>query len=110
LLSSLKLALISAIPIEILNFWVVGYPANPSSASAVSRHPAIALQWYLFHLAGIIASDRFLFLREHPRLDSLVLFIMGYAGTAVFLALVVWLVHLALLALHKLSSPLGHAH
>lgn len=110
MLSSLKLALISAIPIEILNFWVVGYPANPSSVSSASQHPAIALQWYLLHLAGIIASDRSLFLREHPRLDSLVLLLAGYVGTAIFLALAIWVVQLALMALQKLSSPVRHAH
>lgn len=110
MIPSVKFALISAIPVEILNFWVVGYPADPGSVSAVSQYPAIALQWYLFHLAGIIASDRFLFLRQHNRIDSLVLLIAGYIATAAFLALVIWLVHLALLALHKLSSPLRHAH
>jgi hypothetical protein len=108
--SRLKLALIAAVPIEIINFFIVGYPADPRAVSSASQYPAVALQWYLLHLPGIIASDRSLFLRQHGRLDSLVLFLAGYIGTAIFLALFLWLIHLAISALHKLSSPLKHAH
>lgn len=110
MLSLLKLASISAIPVELINFFVVGYPADPRSVSTASQFPAVALQWYLFHLPGIIASDRSVFLREHGRLDSLILFITGYIGTTVFLALALWIVRLALIALRKLSSPVRHAH
>lgn len=108
--SALKIALISAAPLELINFFVVGYPADPRSVSSASQYPVVALQWYVFHLPGIIASDRFVFLREHGRLDSLVLFLAGYLGTAIFLASIIWLVHLAHTALRKLSSPLRHAH
>ena len=110
MLSTLKLALISAIPIEFINFFVVGYPANPSSVSSASQYPAVALQWYLLHLPGIIASDRSLYLRQHSRLDSVVLFLAGLVCTTLFLAFVFWLFRLATTALHKLSSPLRHAH
>jgi len=110
MLSSPKLALVAAIPVEIINFFVVGYPANPHPLSTASQYPAVALQWYVFHLPGIIASDRILFLRVHARLDALVLFLAGFIGTTIFLALVLWLVHLAIVALRKLSSPLRHAH
>lgn len=108
--SSLKLAFVAAIPVEIINFFVVGYPADPHPLSTASQYPAVALQWYLFHLPGIIASDRLLFLRVHARLDSLVLFLAGFLATTIFLTLVLWLVRLAILALRKLSSPLRHAH
>lgn len=110
MLSTPRLALIASIPIELLNFFVVGYPAAPRSISTASQYPAIALQWYVFHLPGIIASDRSIFLREHARLDSLVLFIAGLVCTALFLAFFVWLFKLATTALRKLSSPLKHAH
>lgn len=110
MLSSLKFAFIAAIPIEIINFFVVGYPADPRSVSTASQYPAVALQWYLFHLPGIIASDRILFLRVHARLDALVLFLAGLIATTIFLALVLWLVHLAIAALRRLSSPLWPAH
>ena len=110
MLSRVKLAFMAALPVEFLNFFLVGYPASPSSVSSASHVPAIALQWYLFHLPGLIASDRSLFLRQHARLDALVLFAAGYIGTALFLALVLWLGHLVGTALHKLSSPLKHAH
>jgi len=110
MLSILKAAFISAVPLEVINFFVVGYPADPRSVSSASQYPAVALQWYVFHLPGIIASDRSAFLREHNRLDSVVLFAAGYIGTTIFLALVLWIVRLALAGLHKLSSPLKHAH
>lgn len=110
MLSTPKLALIAAIPIEVINFFVVGYPADPRSVSTASQYPAVALQWYLFHLPGIIASDRSVFLRQHGRLDSLVLFIAGLVCTAIFLALILWLFRLATNALRKLSSPMRHAH
>lgn len=110
LLSIRKLALIAAIPLELINFFVVGYPANPGSVSTASRYPAVALQWYVFHLPGIIASDRSIYLREHSRLDSVVLFIAGFICTAIFLAIVLWLFKLAITTLRKLSSPLKHAH
>lgn len=108
--STLRAALLSAFPIEVLNFFVVGYPANPESVSSASQYPAVALQWYVFHLPGIVASDRSLFLREHERLDSVVLFLAGYVGTTIFLALIIWLIHLVFAVLRKLSSPLRHAH
>ena len=96
MLSTPRLALIAAIPIELINFFVVGYPANPSSVSTASRYPAVALQWYVFHLPGIIASDRSIFLRQHARLDLVVLFLAGLVCTAVFLAPIFWVFRLAL--------------
>lgn len=110
MLSTQKIVLLSAVPLEIINFFVVGYPAGSQSVSAANQYPAVALQWYVLHLAGIVASDRSVFLRRHDRLDSLVLFLAGYVGTAVLLALAVWFVRLVLTALHKLSSPMRHAH
>lgn len=110
MISTLKVALVFAAPMELVNFFVVGYPANPESVSNASQYPAVALQWYIFHLPGIVASDRSVFLREHGRLDSVVLFLAGYIGAAVFVAVIIWLAHLAHRAFHKLSSPLKHAH
>lgn len=110
MLSHTKLALVAAIPIELINFFVIGYPAAPRSVSSASQYPAVALQWYVFHLPGIIASDRSFFLREHARLDGLVLFLTGYIATAIFVGLVLWIVRLAQVGVHKLSSPMRHAH
>ncbi|HEY2470747.1 MAG TPA: hypothetical protein VGI45_23340 [Terracidiphilus sp.] len=110
MLSPLKPALIAAIPLELINFFVVGYPADPRPISTASQYPAVALQWYVFHLPGIVASDRSIYLREHGRLDSAVLFLAGFVCTAIFLTLILWLFKLAANALRKLSSPLRHAH
>jgi hypothetical protein len=110
MLSTPRFALLAAIPIEFINFFVVGYPANPSSVSNASQIPAVALQWYVLHLPGIIASDRSLYLRQHGRLDSVVLFLVGLLCTATFCMLLIWLFRLAARTLRKLSSPMRHAH
>ena len=105
----LKLALLVALPLEIINFWVVGYPAATHSISRLSQNPAIALQWYLLHLPGIIAIDRSIYLREHAFLDSVVLFIAGFIMTSVLLLALLWLTGLARRLLRKLSSPMKQA-
>jgi hypothetical protein len=108
--SIIKAALLAALPIEMVNFWVVGYPAGSTGLSSVSRSAALALQWYLFHLPGIFASDHSVYLRAHSRLESVVLFLAGFIDTALLLAAILWAARLALVTLRKLSSPMKHAH
>jgi hypothetical protein len=93
-----------------VNFWVIGYPAGASGLTSASQNAAVALQWYLLHLPGIIASDRSTFLRTHPVACSLVLFIAGFIDTSILLAAAIWATRLALRTLSKLSSPMKHAH
>lgn len=104
-----KAALLVALPIEIVNFWIIGYPAGASGLSSASQSAALALQWDLLHLPGIIASDRSIFLRTHPAACSLVLFVAGYLDTVILLAAILWAARLALHTLRKLSSPMKHA-
>ncbi|MGA8741065.1 MAG: hypothetical protein WB561_07760 [Terracidiphilus sp.] len=108
--STLKVALFAALPIEIVNFWVVGYPAGASGLTSASQSAAVALQWYLLHLPGVIASDRITLLREHAFACSFVLFIVGYIDTVILLVAIIWSIRLARRTLRKLSSPLKHAH
>jgi hypothetical protein len=108
--SNLKAALLAAIPLEIVNFWVVGYPAGTSGLSSSSQSAALALQWYVLHLPGIIASDRSIFLRAHPISCSLLLLLAGYIDTVIVLYAIFWAARLALRSLGKLSSPMKHAH
>jgi hypothetical protein len=108
--STLKAALLAALPIEIVNFWVVGYPADTHTVSAASHYASVALQWYLVHLPGIIASDRILLLREHSVVCSFVLLVVGYVDTTIVLIAILWAARLALNTLRKLSSPMKHAH
>ncbi len=108
--STLKAALIAALPIEIINFWVVGYPAGSNGLTPASQSAGVALQWYLLHLPGVIASDRIAPLREHAFACSLVLFIVGYIDTVILLVAIIWSMRLARRTLRKLSSPLKHAH
>ena len=108
--SNLKTALLAALPLEIVNFWIIGYPSGANSLSSASQSAALALQWYLLHLPGIIATDRSVFLRAHPVASSLVLLAAGYLDTVILLAAILWAARLALHTLRKLSSPMKHAH
>ncbi len=108
--SALKVALLAALPIEIVNFWVVGYPAGANGLTSASQSAAVALQWYLLHLPGVIACDRIAFLRENSFACSFMLFVTGYVDTVLLLVAIIWSVRLARRTLRKLSSPLKHAH
>jgi hypothetical protein len=101
----LKHALFAAIPLEAINFWIIGYPAGTHSISRASQNAAVALQWYLLHLPGIIATDRSIYLQHHAILSSTVLFLAGLIDTALLVLLLLWLTGLAHRALRKLSSP-----
>jgi hypothetical protein len=105
-----RLPLLLALPVEAVNFWVIGYPADRHTLSATSQNAAIALQWYVIHLPGIILSDHSQFLRSHEHLCALMFLLIGFVNTAILLAVLIFAVRLALHALHKLSSPLRHAH
>lgn len=106
----LKLAMFFALPTEAVNFWIIGYPSEEHTMSAFSHSAAVELEWYLLHLPGIILSDHSRFLRLHTAPCSLVFLVIGYIDTAILLVAVIGLVRLALHTLHKLSSPLRHAH
>jgi hypothetical protein len=104
----LKHAFLAALVIEAVNFWIIGYPAATHSLTRADQNAAVALQWYVLHLPGIIAVDRSNYLRLHPFMSSLVLFFAGLIVTALLLLLILWLAGLARLALRKLSSPMKH--
>ena len=92
--------------LEAVNFWIIGYPAALHPLSRVGQIPAVALQWYLAHLPGIYIGDHSVYIRQHPHLQSLVLFLSGFLDTALLLLLAFWLAALARLTLRKLSSPM----
>lgn len=77
--------------------------------SEISHHPAVAIQWYLLHLPGIVASDHSIFLREHAALDSVMFFIAGYIVTAILIYAILWFAGLARRTLRRLSSPMKQA-
>jgi hypothetical protein len=101
----LKTALLAAMPIEIVNFWVVGYPAGSDGLSSSSRSAALALEWDLLHLPGIVASNYIPFLRAHAVACSVMFWCVGYIDTAILFAAILWIARLALRRLRKLSSP-----
>jgi len=107
--SILKTALLAALLLETVNFWIIGYPTAGGSLTMASQNAAIALQWDLLHLPGLIAIDRILYLREHAHACSAIFLLAGYVDTAIVLAGLIWTVRLVLHPLRKLSSPMKHA-
>ena len=102
----LRLALLISLPLEVINFWVIGYPAGPHPISRAAENPAVALQWYLVHLPGILICDHSVYIREHRLVYSAVLFITGFIDTGLLLVFLFWLARLAPRTLRKLSSPM----
>jgi hypothetical protein len=108
--STLKAALLVALPIEIVNMWIVGYPTAGGSLAMASQSAGIALQWDLLHLPGLIAIDRIVFLREHVRACPVIFLIAGYVDTTILLAAVIGAMRLVLRTLRRLSFSMKHAH
>ena len=108
--STLRAALLAALPLEIVNFWVVGYPTAGSALTTANQNAGVALQWDVLHLPALIAIDRILFLRQHAIASSLAFFLAGYIDTAILLAALVGAVRLVLHTLRKLSSPMKQVH
>jgi hypothetical protein len=108
--SSLRATLLAALPIEIVNFWVIGYPTAGGSLTRAGQNAGVALEWDLLHLPGLIAIDRIPLLREHAHACSLVFLLAGYVDTAILLAALICAIRLVLATLRKLSSPMKHAH
>lgn len=94
---------------EAINYWVIGYPADTHSVTRAAQYAAVALQWYVLHLPGIIAGDRSIYLREHHPILAVILFLAGFIDTALLLFFVFWLARVARRTLRKLSSPMKQA-
>lgn len=94
--SPTRLALAAALPLELANYFIIGYPAGTHLAVPGDWLVKVAAQWYLLHLAGVFALNRFDFLRNHGFLGSLVIFLSGYLATALLLAAALWPVQLLL--------------
>lgn len=106
---TLKAALLAALPLEIVNLWVIGYPSAGGSLTMAGKSAGIALEWDLIHLPGLFAIDRIVFLRAHPHICPVVFLIAGYIDTAILLAALIFVVRLVLRTLRKLSSPMKQA-
>ncbi|WP_348264023.1 hypothetical protein P8935_05695 [Telmatobacter sp. DSM 110680] len=100
----LKIASLLALPIEIVNFWVVGYPAASDGLSSSSQSSALAAEWYLIHAPGVVASNDSTFLRSHAAANSAMFWIVGYVDTALLFAAILWTTGFAIRRLRKLSS------
>lgn len=107
--SILKLAVLTSIPLEAVNLWLVGDPSAPHPLTSLSQISVLALQWDVLHMPAAIVIDHSFALREHLWACFPVLFLLGYIDTALLLLFLFWIVRLALRTLRKLSSPLSRA-
>lgn len=97
--SPITFGLVAAIPIEALNFRFLGFPIDVGLPADTSWYwKLIAYQWLYLHWAGLISLDWI----EHVvgcqqlnvvmgchRLDTCVLLVSGYIGTALLLIAVI---------------------
>jgi hypothetical protein len=83
-----KWALVAALPVELLNYFAVGSPADKHHALE-GWFAVIAAQWYLIHLPGTFILNAAEFLRTRQSLGSLVLFLSGWIVTALLLAIAI---------------------
>jgi hypothetical protein len=84
------LALVAALPLELVNYFFVGYPAGTHFAIRKDWFVAIAAQWYVLHLPGIFALNEFGFLRDFRSVGAIVLFLSGLLDTTLLLAVLIW--------------------
>jgi hypothetical protein len=107
--SILKLAVLTSIPLEAVNLWLIGDPSAPHPLTSLSQISVLALQWDVLHMPAAILIDHSMVFREHPLACFPVLFLLGYIDTALLLLFLFWIVRLALRTLRKISSPLSRA-
>jgi hypothetical protein len=98
-------ALVAALPIELANYFVIGYPAGAHLIVPAKWFAAVAAQWYVLHLPGLFALNRFAFLRNHVVLGSTVMLLSGYLDTALLLAVLIWPLQAALRCFNSLLWP-----
>jgi len=96
LASTAKRALVAALPLELVNYFVVGYPASSHLPVREELFQAVAAQWYMFHLPGVLTLNELGVLRNSRFLGHAVLFLSGWIDSAVLLVLIMLLVQVTL--------------
>lgn len=86
MISTIRLAFLTAIPVEAVNYWIVGYPASPYISNTASWYVFVAFQWYVLHMPGVYLLNWSLALREHHLRGSIVMVSSGYIDTALVIA------------------------
>jgi hypothetical protein len=87
--STTRLALAAALPVELVNFFVVGYPAGKHLSVPDGWFAVVAGQWYLLHLPGLFLVNEISFLRHSAFLAGACMFLSGYVETTLLLAAVI---------------------
>jgi hypothetical protein len=80
------IALIVAIPVELVNFFFFAFPIDVGLApDAPWYSQLLGAEWVLLHLAGLRLTGWLDPYGASPRLDYFAWFLSGYAGTALLL-------------------------
>ena len=109
--STATLALAAALLLELVNYFVIGYPAAGAHfAMSKGWFLAVAGQWYLLHLPGIFILNEFQFLRTYRILGAIVLFLCGWLDTALVLAACIWPAQMILRVCKRSIRPLRSEH
>lgn len=103
--SVFRTACVIAVPVEAINFWIIGYPAGSHSLAAALQSNFLALQWYVLHLPGIIVVDHSRYARLHDWASSLILLLFGFIDTALLFAFALWIARRTRRLNLRLSSP-----
>ncbi len=86
MIATTRLALFVAIPVESVNYWIVGYPTSAYIPSTNSWYIFVATQWYVLHFPGVYLLNWSQPLRDHHLPGSIVMFFAGYVDTALLIA------------------------
>jgi hypothetical protein len=108
---ALIFALLVAIPVDALNFWVFPYPIDvglPDDATLLEK--LIGAQWVILHWPGLYLSDWFDSTSSPTWRTDFVLFVSGYFDTVLliiaFFGVFWWLRHLVLKYFKSGTDPL----
>jgi hypothetical protein len=108
LTSTTRLALFTAIPIEAVNYWFVGFPVSAHISSTHSWYVFVAFQWYLLHLPGVFLLTWSEPLRTSSFLGQTVLFLSGLIDTAFLIAAAIFLFRLVRRLVAKFLPATGN--
>jgi len=87
--SPIKIALLAALPVEVVNYLFVTVPIDAPPPADTGLQSFLAAEWAYFHLPGLLTLGWF-HRGGFPRVDGAVLFFSGYLTTAFTILLCVF--------------------
>jgi hypothetical protein len=105
--STAKRALLAALPLELVNYFIVRYPAESHLQVPERFFQAVAAQWYLFHLPGVLVLNELAVLRNARFLGRAILFLSGWIDTGILLFLIILLAEVSIAIVRELIRKPG---